>query len=133
MLFVCGVEAAFAGDRVGVDTKCSGLCKRAERGRFGEAEGEPLSKDCSARQVPSRLVPPGYPSPGGGVGEKARKCDRVRYLLPSQGMADCINIVKYGGKVCAKGATVRRSCDRRQNRKMRRRPSEGDTGGNHTK
>lgn len=78
----------------GADTRWSGLCRRADRGRPEQGAGETLRRDWRARHVPRRLLSPVQPSAdGGGVGENARKCDRVRYLRPSQDTADGINMM----------------------------------------
>lgn len=86
----CGLTTLCDRRVVGADWMRRGLWRRLDCGRRGEETGETQRSDCRARQVPSR------PSPdGGGVGENARalaKCDRVRYLRPSQGTADGKNM-----------------------------------------
>lgn len=67
----------------------SGLWRRwglAER--RGEGAGEPFSRDCRARQVPSRPLPAGYPWSGGGGVEKRRLGVKRDDRRTSHGRAD---------------------------------------------
>ena len=69
----------------------SGLWRRGLE-RRGDGAGDPLSMDCSARQVPRRPLPDGL-SEGGGV-EKRRLGVKRDDRRTSQGMADGSNMAQ---------------------------------------
>jgi hypothetical protein len=79
------------GERRGVSIG-RGLCRRWALERRDGGEGDPLRRDCRARQVPRRPLPDANPSDGGGV-EKRRVGVKRDDRRTSHGRADGSNMI----------------------------------------